>query len=345
MKALMKLQSGVGNVSLAEVPEPSCDETSVKIKVAYTGICGTDLHIYHDTFKSSPPVIMGHEFSGVISEVGKSTNGFKAGDRVTVLPSSAGVCQKCSNCKKGYYMLCADRKGMGLRMNGSFTKYAVVPDEVVYKIPDHISLEEAALTEPLAVAVHSIEELTSINLGDTVLVSGPGPIGLVCTAVLAAKGCKVIVAGTTIDQKRLEIAKEVGAYMAVDVLKEDLIELIAEETGKKGADAAIECAGSASSVANCLNSLKKKGKLIQAGIVGKEIMIDYDLIHYKEISVYGSLGHTLATWDRVMETVSSGKVNLQPIITHKLPLSGWKAAFELCEQKQAGKVLLYHEND
>lgn len=343
MKALLKTKPGIGNVDLLDISEPDCPKDRVKVEVAYTGICGTDLHILHDTFKSYPPVIMGHEFSGIVCEVGEQIKNVKVGDRVAVLGSTAVTCGTCHYCKTGHYMFCEERRGMGHGVDGSFTKYVVVREDMIYSIPDNVSLEEAALSEPLACAVQAIEELTAIQVGDTVLLSGPGPIGLICLSLLALKGCKVIVAGTSADSMRLDIAKELGADIIVNVNHEDLQEVVRRETNGQGVDVTVECAGAATSISSCLTAVKKLGKHIQVGIAGRDITIDYDTILYKQIQLYGSLAHSMKTWTRVMKILEQKKVNLEPIITHKLPLSSWQEAFEMCEEKKCGKVLLSHD--
>ena len=211
MKALVKLGPGVGNVELIDVAEPACPANGVKIEVKFTGICGTDLHVYHDTFKNYPPVILGHEFAGVVCETGLGATTLKIGDRVTVLPSSAVVCGKCEFCRQGYYMFCPIRRGMGHGVNGSFTRFAAVREDQCYKLPDDVSFEEAAMAEPFAAALQAVGELSACTVGDSVLLSGPGPIGLLCLMVLVNQGCRVIVAGTAADLPRLEMAKALGA--------------------------------------------------------------------------------------------------------------------------------------
>lgn len=342
MKALLKTKPGIGNIELLEIKDPVCSADRVKVEVKYTGICGTDLHIYHETFKSYPPVILGHEFSGIVVEIGENIKNAKIGDRVAVLGSTAVTCNSCQYCKTGYYMLCSTRRGMGHGVNGSFTKYAVVREDMLYKVPDSVSLEEAALSEPLACAVQAIEELTDIKVGDTVLLSGPGPIGLICLSLMVMKGCKVIVAGTPSDEARFKIAKELGADILVDVVNEDLQAVVMRETGGIGVDVTVECAGVDLSISSCLQAVKKLGKHIQVGIAGKEITVDFDTILYKQLQVYGTLAHSITTWNRVTQILTQGKINLAPIITHKLPLSEWSDAFEMCEQKACGKVLLSH---
>lgn len=344
MKALVKTKAGQGNVELMDVPEPSCSSAKdVKIEVKFTGICGTDLHVYYDHFKNYPPVILGHEFSGIVAEVGEAVKNIRAGDRVTVLPSIAVICGSCEYCRSGFYNFCSIRRGMGHGVNGSFTKYVIVREEMVYKIPDFLTLEEAALSEPFACAVQAMEELTCINAGDVVLLSGPGPIGLLCLQLLLAHKCKIIVSGTSIDEQRLKLAKDLGADLVIDVIKENLVTLIDKETNGKGVDVAIEAAGAAPSVANCLISLKKMGKYIQVGLIGKEIAFNMDYIFYKQLQLYGSLGHSYKTWDRVMRIYEQRKIDLKPLITHKLPLSRWREGFDICEKKQGVKILISYD--
>lgn len=340
MKAVMKVKSGPGNVELIEIEEPLCQANLVKIQIKFAGICGTDQHIFHDTYKSSPPVVLGHEFSGIVVEIGNQVKRIKVGDRVTALPSTAVCCGVCEHCRSGNYMFCSERKSMGSGINGGFTKYVVVREDMVYIIPNHLSLEEAALSEPLACAVKAIEELTSIQVGDTVLLSGPGPIGLICLSLLIMKGCKVIVAGTSADSVRLEIAREMGADLIVNINEVNLQGVIDKVTGFRGVDVSIECSGAAASIASCLQGVRKRGKYIQVGIVGKEIIVNFDLILFKQLQVFASYAHSLETWDRLMQIWEQNKIKLKPVITHKIPLSLWKQAFDVCEQRIGGKVLL-----
>ncbi len=344
MKGVVKTRPGFGNIELLEVAEPIIfPSDSVKIEVKFAGICGTDLHIYHDSYPNNPPLIIGHEFSGIVVEVGKDVKRTLIGDRVTVLPTTAVTCGICEYCKTGNYVFCKDRKSLGSGVDGGFTKYVIAREDMLYRIPEHVSLETAALTEPLACAVQAIEQLTSIQVGDTVLLSGPGPIGLLCLSLLTLKGCKVIVAGTEADSKRLEIAKELGADITVDVSAENLHEIIDRETKGLGANVVVECSGAAASIKSCLQAVKKMGKYIQVGIAGKDVMLPFDTILYKQIQLFGSLSHSKQTWERVMDILEQKKINLAPIITHIIPLSNWKEAFEICENKQSGKVLLTYD--
>jgi len=293
MAAVVKTAPGAGNVTVMRVPEPQCGPGQVKIEVAFSGICGTDLHVYHDRFRNYPPVILGHEFSGVVTEVGAGVHSLRPGDRVTVLPASAVICGSCEYCRQGYYMFCPVRRGMGHGVNGSFTRFAVVREDQVYRLPPGLSLEEGALAEPFASAVQAVEEPGEFRFGDTVLISGPGAIGLLCLLLLGHR-TRTIVAGTASDQLRLELAGKLGRY-------------------------------------------------VQLGIVGAEITVPFDLLLYKQIRLWGSVGYSARTWVRVMQILGQNRLDLSRLVTHKLPLSRWREGFDLCESKQAVKVLLYYD--
>lgn len=340
MKALMKTKSGFGNVELVDIPEPACPLSGVKVEVKYGGICGTDLHVYKDTFPNYPPVILCHEFAGVVTEVGSDVLDIRPGTKVAVIGSIAVQCGKCEYCRQGYYMFCPQRRGMGHGVNGGFTRFVVVREDMVCPVGDSVTLEQAALLEPFAVAVQAIEEITPFCVGDTVLLSGPGPIGLLCLAMLVAHRCKVIVAGTEADAERLALAKRLGADVVVDVSRTDLEAVIRGETAGRGVDIAVECAGAASSIASCIRAVKSQGRILQLGIPGKPLAVDIDSVIFKAIQFLGCVGHSLKTWDRAVRILNQGKVDIMPVVTHVLPLSRWKEGFDLCEQKQGIKVLL-----
>lgn len=342
MEALMKTKPGKGNVELKEIAKPVCKPDTIIIEVKFAGICGTDIHIFHDEFPNVPPVVLGHEFSGVVAEVGSEITKFKVGDRVTVNPASE-PCGKCEYCKRGYYFFCNELLALGVNKNGGFAKYVEVLENHVYKLPDNVSLEVAALAEPFSCTLQGIEELTTIHAGDVVLLSGPGPIGLLALLLLKLKGCKVIIVGTGADASRLNIAREIGADVVVDLNAEDLSAVVKRETDGRGVDVAVECAGSNSAIANAFRELKALGTFIQIGIVGKEITIDYDAILYKQLKLFGAYCHASQTWDKTMKILEQGKINFEPVITHKLPIKDWEKGFKVCEEKAGAKVLFYFD--
>ncbi|HVQ38743.1 MAG TPA: alcohol dehydrogenase catalytic domain-containing protein [Pyrinomonadaceae bacterium] len=340
IQALVKYESGVGHVELRDVEEPRCGDDQVKIQVSYCGVCGTDLHVYEDTFRNYPPVILGHEFSGQVVETGKNVSHVACGDPVTVLPASAVMCGSCAYCRTGHFMFCSQRRGMGHGINGAFAEYAVVRKDQAYKIPQDLTLAAAALSEPFAAAVQAVTEITKVRLGDVVLISGPGPMGLLCLKLLVAEGIKTIVAGTSADALRLEAAHRIGASVIVDTSREDLAGIVAEETRGAGVDVAFECSGAGPSARNCLHALKPLGQYTQVGIFGKEVSLEFDLIFYKQLRVAGSVAYSMATWERLQKILDQGAVRLDDLVTHTMPLAQWRDAFDLCLNKQAIKVLL-----
>jgi L-iditol 2-dehydrogenase len=177
-------------------------------------------------------------------------------------------------------------------------------------------------------------------LGDVALVSGPGPIGLLCLKLLVAEGLRTMVAGTARDAVRLAKAREFGAEVIVNVSGPDWMQLVLAETNGLGVDVAVECSGHPSSVQNCLQAVKKLGSYTQVGICGRAIAVEFDQIFYKQLKVCGSVGYTAATWERVIRILEQGKVKLDDVITHRLPLTNWRTAFDLCEQQQGLKALL-----
>jgi L-iditol 2-dehydrogenase len=343
MKALVKYAPGGGNVEIRDVDEPQCGENQIKLEIAYCGVCGTDLHILHDTFPNFPPVILGHEFAGTVVEVGRNVKNVTVGERGAGLGATAVTCGECRYCRSGYFILCANRRGMGHGVNGAFARYVVMRPDQLYRIPADFTLEEAALSEPFAAVVQAVTEVSNVRIGDTALVSGPGPIGLLCVKLLVAEGVKTIVAGTSADTDRLAAALRFGAAAVVNVGEQKLADAIAEHTSGTGVDIAFECAGHPSSVRGCLESLRPMGSYTQIAICGREIQFPIDQFFYKQLTMRGSMCYTARTWERMMRIYARGRVRLNDLISSKLPISEWQSAFALCEGKKGLKVLLYPE--
>ena len=340
MKALLKVSKGPGNVEIREVEEPDCGPGQVKLEVGWCGICGTDLHVYHDTFRNFPPVILGHEFAGTVLETGQEAHGISPGERFCVLGATTVTCGRCIYCRQGQFMFCRERRGMGHGVNGAFARYVVARPDQLFRLPEGFPLEEGALCEPFAAAVHAVCEMTPLRTGDVVLVSGPGPIGLLCLKLLVTQGLKVIVAGTAADRARLEQARKMGASRVVEVAADDLQQVVADESDGFGVDVAFECAGAAASVRNCLAATRPLGCYTQVGHFGKEATVSLDPIAFKQLRVTGSVGYTAQTWMRMMRMLEQGTLRLGDLITHRLPLEQWKQGFDACEDKSALKVLL-----
>jgi L-iditol 2-dehydrogenase len=341
MLGLFKTAPGEGNVEVRETPEPVPSRGQVLVEVKAAGICGTDIHIYHwDTkLPLQPPVIIGHEFCGVVAGIGEGVTGWKAGERVTAEPTFS-VCGKCLHCRTGFYNLCLERRILGFWYNGAFAPYTVVPEERLHRLPENIDFHEGALTEPLACCVHGILELTGITPGELVVVSGPGTIGLFALQLAKASGGKVVVIGTAADGERLRAAGELGADHVINLNDEDPLERVLGLTGGLGADVVLECAGAPPAVEMGLNLVRKRGKYTQMGLFGRPITLDFERIAYKEIKLTGSFAQRWTAWRKALSLLAAGAVKVKPLISDVLPLRDWKKGFEKFEGKKSFKVLL-----
>jgi len=342
MKALVKHSPGDGNVGILDVEEPLCGPHQVKVEVAFCGVCGTDIHVWHDTFRNYPPVILGHEFAGRVVEIGSHVAGVALDECVVCLGATAITCGHCRYCVSGKFIFCSNRRGMGHGVNGGFARYVVMRPDQLYRVPKGLPLEEAAISEPFAAAIQAVTELTEVRIGDTALVSGPGPMGLLCLKLLVAEGVKTIVAGAPGDEARLDAARRFGAAAIVNVGTRNLLDAIRETDGL-GVDVAFECAGHENSVRGCIEALRPMGNYTQVGICGQEIQFPMDQVFYKQLKLSGSVCYTAQTWDRMMKIYDQGRVRLNDVISNKLPISEWRTAFDLCTQRRALKVLMYPE--
>ncbi|MDR3077591.1 MAG: zinc-binding dehydrogenase [Planctomycetota bacterium] len=344
MKALVKYAAGPGNMEIRDIPEPEAGPGQIKIEIKEAGVCGSDLHIYHSdiAIPVRPPVVVGHEFSGVVAAVGEGVEGFRPGDRV-VSETAYHYCQVCDYCREGYYNLCLERRTLGYWFNGVFASHTVVPAARVHRLPDNVDFTTAAMTEPLACVVHAIYDLSRIVAGDVVLVNGPGAIGLIAMQVARANGGLTVVAGTDLDAVRLEMAKKLGADRVVNVQKEDLKEALDGITRGYGPDVVLECSGNVHGINSALNLVKKRGWFTQIGLTGKKIEFDIEKICYKELHFSGSLGSRNHSWRTALNLLARGRLDLKPLADPKLPLSEWKKGFEMFERKEGFKVFLLPE--
>lgn len=341
MKAVMKREIGYDNMSLEEITEPTVYDDKVKIKVAFTGICGSDIHTFKGDYSNPTlPVVLGHEFSGVVVEVGPNVKNIKVGDRVTS-QTTFTTCGTCEYCREGDYNLCPDRKGLGTQVNGSFAEYVISREESVHVLPEEVSLTAAAFTEPLACCVHAALEKTSVKEQDKVLIFGPGPIGLLQLQVVKAQGAFVIMAGITKDQKRLELAKELGADVIVDTLQEDLKEIVLAHTDGYGVDKIFECSGAVPAVNSGLPLMKKKGTFVQVGLFGSKCnSIDQESIIQREISYIGSRSQKPSSWVIALDLLKNNKIDTEKMITKKVPLEEWRSGFEAVMAGNEIKVIV-----
>lgn len=335
------MEHGPGNVEVVDVPDPVPGEGQVLIRVERAGICGTDLHILHGQFsKVRPPVSLGHEFAGVVAEVGSKVEGWLPGDRVAV-ESEAFSCGRCPYCSTDLTNLCPERLAYGYSMDGGFASFVTVRHTAFHKLPDHTTFQEGALCEPLAVAVHAVMECVAIKGNDMVLVAGPGPIGLVVLQVAKAVGAQVIITGAEKDVERLEFAALMGADHAVRVDKKNLYALVMDLTDGLGVDAAVECSGADTAMNDCLTSVKRRGQVVQVGLFGRQVEADMDILALKEITLRGAFAHNHETWNKAIDLLAKKKIDLKPLVSGEFALSDWQEAFRLSEEGKGLKYLLY----
>ncbi|NLB54278.1 MAG: alcohol dehydrogenase catalytic domain-containing protein [Lentisphaerae bacterium] len=339
MIALVKHTEGAGNLELREVPEPFPASDEVKIKVKAASICGSDLHIknWDIGIPMRLPVIPGHEFTGIVTEIGENVKNVSVGDRVTGenTRTSCGVCNQCAN---GSYNLCKHRLATGYAYDGAFAEYVLIPEKRIHKLPDNVDFISGALTDPSACAFHAVQELTGINAGDIVLITGPGAMGLFSLQYVRSNGGTVVLTGTPKDARRLELARELGADYTITE-EETVREIVMRLSNGEGADVVLECSGAEPAADLGLELVRRQGKFTQIGIYGKPVVFDLDRILYKEIKMTGSFSQKYTGWKKALELCSTGKIAVRPLVTHQLPLSDWQKGFSLFENGEAVKVV------
>lgn len=321
MKAL--LYYGKNDIRLENIQEPVARPGEVKIKVSYAGICGTDYEEYlygplwvskdspHPLTGKKAPLVLGHEFSGRVAEVGEGVKRVAIGDRVAVYPIL--YCGECRNCRQGYYYLCSRIGCIGLSCDGGFEEYCVVPERNVYRIPDELSEEHAAMAEPTGFCINAVGS-TGISLGDDVAVFGAGGIGLICLQLARAAGCRrVFMIGRR--RLRLETARKLGADEIIDEAQGNYREKIMELTDGQGVDCVIEATGSEKAVQQAFQVVKSGGKVTLAGVFTKNVEFDFKCIVNYGRRIAGAVGHNPNHFETALKMLTDGRVNVAPIIT------------------------------
>ena len=326
-----------------DVPEIDSDELLVKVEVTLT--CGTDLKMYMRGHRlAKPPMTLGHEFAGVVVDVGKHVTTFEEGMRVVA--ANSAPCNACFFCRKGKPNLCEhlEEDLIGFSAPGAYAEYVRVPAKIVkqnvHKIPDHVSFKEAALLEPLACVVHG-NDLADIRFGDSVVVVGAGPIGLLHLQLAKNRGAwKVMV--VDISDERLQTACELGAENTINAEREDHVRKVMELTGGRGADVAIEAVGLPETWENTLRMTRKAGTVLLFGGCpsGTSVSFDTDRLHYGELTVKGAFHHTPSCVEKSLSLISSGSIKTTGIVTHEMPLEEVEKALQLMAQGEAVKVAL-----
>lgn len=318
-------------VILEEVEKPIPEKGEVLVQVATCGICGSDIHAYHGRHPFIKcPIVQGHEFSGVVTELGADVTGVRVGQRVTVIPHLA--CGKCYGCKLGKSNLCENLKFIGCQSEGAMAEYLAIPAEMIVPLPDDIDFEEGALIEPLAVGVHAVNR-SNLKKGNSLLIYGAGPIGLLTLQAAKAKGAGEIIIADLSDW-RLQKAKELGAAYIVNPAKENLKEYIKNNFPSRGIDLIFECVGVASTVQETIEIARKGSQIIVVGVFGKEVPIKMGWVQDHELNLLGSCSYVREDFLEAIEFIQQKKVDVKSLVTNRFPLHEIAQAYELIEQER-----------
>jgi len=342
MKALVKTKKGPGHIEVLEVPEPSPGPGEVKIEVAACGICGSDIHVRHDTFPYWPPVILGHEFTGTVIELGPECAYTSVGDRVVAEPHTR-ACGQCHLCRTGNIQICPEKRSPGWGIDGGMAKYVCYPERLLHCIPDTMTWEQAVVVEPTANAVTDLLLRTGLTPGDFVVVQGPGPIGLMTAMVARAAGARdVAIIGTPGDvELRFKAARDLGFSQLINIAEADPVQAVLDLTNGIGADIIAECSGSPKAIPVACDLVRKMGKICAIGLTGgKDVTLPWDKFAFKVCEVIFNLSTMYESWDRTIELIHSGRVPAEQLITHKAPLEEWERVFDDIEQLKALKGVL-----
>ena len=341
MKALVLKE--YNQFSYEEVPEPQYGADDLLVQVKACSICGSDVHgMDGSTGRRIPPVIMGHEASGVVAAVGANVQGFRVGDRITF--DSTVYCGKCYFCRKGQINLCDNRRVLGVscgeyRQHGAFAEYVTIPHHIAYHLPDGLSFEQAAMVEPVSIAVHAVSR-APLALNDTAVVVGVGMIGLFIVQVLRQAGCSRIIA-VDLDPNKFELARKFGATHCLAADQPDLLNQVAALTEGRGADLSFEAVGITPTVKTAIDVLRKGGTVTLVGNLKPQVDLPLQAVVTRQISVLGSCASN-GEYPICLDLIERGKVNVDALISAVVPLKDGAAWFQRLYNKEPGlmKVIL-----
>ncbi len=338
MKALIKMTAGPG-LAMGELPEPVPGPNDILIKIVKTAICGTDMHIYHwDAWAQKTlrlPMAIGHEYCGRIVQMGSEVRGFEIGDRV----SGEGhiTCGHCRNCRAGRRHLCRNTVGVGVNCQGCFAEYLVIPASNAFKLPDVISDDMASILDPFGNATHTA--LAFNMVGEDVLITGAGPIGIMAVAIARFVGARHVVI-TDVNDYRLQLAAKMGASRTVNVTRDSLDQVMKDLGMQEGFDVGLEMSGNPQALRELLRTMHHGGSVAMLGIPPGDTAIDWDQVIFKGLTLKGIYGREMfETWYKMSSMLQSG-LNIGPVITHHFPLRDYLQGFETMASGRSGKIIL-----
>ncbi|MCU1478222.1 MAG: Alcohol dehydrogenase/L-iditol 2-dehydrogenase, partial [Subtercola sp.] len=329
--ALVKFAYEDGAVEVRDRPEPAPGYGTVRVRVHTVGICGSDIHMWHDSQSKSSegvlPVTLGHESSGVIDAIGEGVEGWSVGDRV-VSETAASICGVCALCRSGRYNLCPWRQGYGLKRDGSMAEYFVAEPRVLHRIPEGVSFEAAAMTEPFAVAYNAVVERAAVKTGDLVVIQGAGAIGILALQIARLSGAATtVVLGTDIDEHRLAKARELGADDTVNVSQNDPLEVVSGLHDGLGADLVVDATGVSAALEQSMKLVRPAGAIAKVGWGPQPLGFSLDPLVKKAVTLYGCYSHTWSTWERVLRLFADGKLRPESVLGGVYEIENWQAGF------------------
>ena len=342
MIGLVNYAKDAHSVELREVPIPELGEEDVLFSVQAAGICGSDLHQYAGT-QSWPvnfPVVLGHEFAGIVAKSGNRVRGFKEGDRVVSETAAVLPCDSAF-IRQGLYNLDPKRLGFGYGVNGAMAPFVRVPARCLHHVPDSLAFEKAALTEPCCVAYNAVCVNSQIRPGDSVAVIGPGPIGLLCALMAKMAGAgHLVVIGIPADAQRLEVAREIGTETILGARNENAREWVKSFGDGYGLDLVIDAAGVSATLKLALDIVRPAGQITKVGWGPQPLDFSLDQLVQKAVTLQGSFSHNWPIWEKVISLLASGKLNLDLILNRVSPLEDWHRAFEEMHSGEIVKAVL-----
>lgn len=342
MKAIVRTSLEPGCMEVQERPVPEIAEDEALIEIKACGVCGTDIHIYRGNVVTGTDVVIGHELSGVIKKIGSKVTRVKEGDRV-VSRLNVGVCGTCKACLSGNPQMCEHRTCPGHWVDGAFAEYMKIDEKQLLTFSDKLSFEEAAFTEPMACVATALVERAKVKPEETVVVFGPGPIGLLAAQMAKIYGAsKVIVIGTAPDKElRLPLALKLGADMTLVSGEDDVEGIIRELTNGEGVDLAVDCSGAAPAINCCLRMLRRLGRMSVIGLPGKrEIPIEWKTAAEKSLEVIFSYSSTPTSWNLCLSMLERGAIDVKSMISHVVGLNDFESVIDATAKGEVIKAIV-----
>ena len=342
MAAVVQHALEQGAVELREMPRPEPAAQEVLLRVRGVGVCGSDVHQYHNT-QSWPvrvPVILGHEFCGEVAGLGAGVSGFREGELVAS-ETAAEIDPGSPLTRIGQYNLDPARRGFGYDIHGAMAEYVSVPARLLHRVPQGVPVEVAAMTEPCCVAYQATVVNARIRPGDVVVVIGPGPIGLLCATMARLSGAgRVVLVGTTRDRARMQAGLGAGATHAVDAQSEDAAAVVAGLGDGLGADVIVDATGASASLQSAMEWVRPGGHISKVGWGPQPLGFSLDPLVKKAVTLQGSFSHTWPVWERVLAMLGTGQLDPRPYLSDVRPLAGWQAAFDGMHEGRLIKAVL-----